>query len=62
MGGANKWFVALAALAAAAGSSQTVAQDSAARDAANASKKRRPRTHLTVMTRAGIVLRCTRPA
>ena len=35
MGGANKWFIALsAALAVAAVSSQTVAQDSAARDAA----------------------------
>ena len=34
MGGANKWFVALAALAVVAVSSQTVAQDSAARDAA----------------------------
>jgi hypothetical protein len=35
MGGANKWFVALsAALAVAAVSSQTLAQDSAARDAA----------------------------
>ena len=54
MGGANKWFVALAAaLAVAAVSSQTVAQDSAARDAAIARCIKQAQTayHSTAMTK-----------